>query len=166
MNWTIALAFTFLVELLLSFTWNRAYFRFGIPVYIRRCELVEGKSSDEIAEYLGATSNYSIRSLSDREVAIRERFGILARGGLMHGIILLNPTDGSMRIVGYLDWVVLLFGIALVFIGTWLTLPFLAVLLALYGVAKLRFDKLCVPSNDRNDKGHPVNQRGQARNKY
>lgn len=143
MNWTIALLALFLAELFLSFTWNRYYFRFGIPIYVRKCEIPTERESGEIAKRLKEVGSFSIKSLSDREIGVRERFGILARGGVMHGVILLNPDEGTMKIIGHLDWVVLLFGIALVTLGTWLAFPFFLILLALYGVAKLRFDRLC-----------------------
>lgn len=146
MNWAIALSATFLVELFLSFTWNRRYFRFGIPVYVRHCEIGKGLTSQEITELVSAASSFSIRLIADREIAVREPFGILARGGLMHGIILLSPEGGTMKIIGYLDWIVLLFGVALFFLGSWLAFPFLVIILALYGFAKLRFDKLCANS--------------------
>lgn len=152
MNWTIVLIAMFLAELFLSFTWNRYYFRFGIPIYVRRCEIGVERESDEIAKRLATVSSFSIKSLSDREIGIRERFGVLARGGVMHGVILLDSDEGTMKIIGYLDWVILLFGIALVVLRTWLAFPFLLILLALYGVAKSRFDKLNLTGQAHNKK--------------
>lgn len=143
MNWAIVLIATFFVELLLSFTWNRSYYRFGIPVYVRNCEIGSSVSPQEIVKFVSTASRFSARLIAEREIAVRETFGILARGGLLHGVILLNPEDGTMKVVGYLDWVVLVFGAVLFIVGSWLAFPFLGILLVLYGFAKLRFDKLC-----------------------
>lgn len=123
--------------------WNRNYFRFGVPIYVRLCKIETERSPKDVAEVLNNESSLSIRLISDNEIAVREVFGILARGGVMHGIVLLNPGRDTAKIIGYLDWTVLAFGIALLFLRSWLTLPFLLILVALYGVAKIRFDKLC-----------------------
>lgn len=143
MNWALVLLAIFFVELLLSFTWNRSYFRFGIPVYVRHCGMQNTVSPQEVVKLISASSSFSVRLVADREIAVRETFGILARAGLLHGIILLNPVGGTVKIIGYLDWIVLFFGAVLFIIGSWLAFPFLGILFVLYVFAKLRFDKLC-----------------------
>jgi len=72
----VSLAFT---ELLLSLTWNYAYFFYGIPIFSRRIDIYNRRavlpSPDEMDEkfYSALGQSMAFKALSETDMAFREK---------------------------------------------------------------------------------------------
>ena len=98
-------------ELVLQLTWNKAYFRSGLPLLSIVKQLSPGAASqrDFIALVNRVTRKASARivfhTLSDTELAFRE--GILGGGlspAIMRGLLIFDRSEGKLRLKGYAYW--------------------------------------------------------------
>ena len=147
-------------DVILSWTWNPSYFRFGIPVFRARVDF-QHADQDLVQRLswkfpLGFLPALAFHALSRSEIAFRETFRrprILYGWTYfpsMHGLIRCVPERNSTYLIGYLNlWVLGLIPLGLsVLLGprnsdTVALLIFLSVISVLsYGVQVFRFRKV------------------------
>ena len=107
-----------LIELVLSYRWNRRYFRTGIPVFWCRLpvRLAQVPTPAEL-ELMTETRWFdplSFHSLPGGELAFREMLFVkwLNRGGgvpIMRGLIRQDSAGPFVDVIGFLNWYVLAF---------------------------------------------------------
>lgn len=141
MGW--ALIALFVIDSVLAFTWNKHYFRYGIPIYKKQFEALNLVSEKKMADELKHNGDFFIKPISENELAIRDPFGVLSGSSILHGVLRLNNSKGTVKLIGYVDLTRLLFGVMLILTGSWMAVPYFATLLAFYGSAKAKYDKLC-----------------------
>lgn len=119
----IVLFLVIAIEFFLSLLWVRFYFRFGIPIFYKKlmisekfifsniieCCLNKGNSKD--------INNFTIKSLSANEIAVREESFVISRNATMHGVIKFYPNQRKIIAWGFLNWSLMVFFIALIAIG-------------------------------------------------
>jgi hypothetical protein len=117
-----------ILEIFLSGSWSRVYFRHGIPVYSKDVQCYSITSSTAVADTLaerltrGWGPSQVFHSLSESEVAFREKafeFTFFHYTPIMHGLITVLPRQRTAVVKGFLNWFVVAFGILVV--GTELT---------------------------------------------
>src|SRR5215470_2839266 len=112
---SVCIVFT---DVILSWTWNPSYFRFGIPVFRARVDFRHGDR--DLVNLLspkcrlGFLPAMAFKALSATEIAFREtaeyRFFV---GPWLHyfptirGLIRCGPECNSTYVTGYLNWWVL-----------------------------------------------------------
>ena len=118
----VALVVLALIELVLSGSFSRPYFRFGIPIFIVRLPARE-RGLPDFEERLesefssGLTPPLVFRRFSPTEVGFRERaFGwrVFSYTPVMHGLIRLAPSEGTVYVIGWLNWFTAAFVAALI----------------------------------------------------
>ncbi|MEA2163690.1 MAG: hypothetical protein QOK37_1817 [Thermoanaerobaculia bacterium] len=136
-----------IVEIMFSWKWNASYFRFGIPIFVRRIERAGGVASISIEPLAISTKTaaappLAFRLLDADLVAFRERMF----GGyipIMRGVIKSKPEEPFVVVAGLLNWSVVVLAIVLVaFLGRGVAnvAPyFLGLLAVLYLIQGVRF---------------------------
>jgi hypothetical protein len=146
-----------IVEILLAETWNALYFRWGIPVYIRRIkcqgrlDMIPYDHVIETAIPKDGWTDFLVRKLDNRDFAFREKL-LELRGSrwrytpIMHGVLRFDPLINEVTATGYLNWFPLvLIGIAVfAFVPHMIFVPLLlgSFMFLLFWVQRRRFDKV------------------------
>jgi hypothetical protein len=98
-------------EVILSMTWNRVYFTFGIPIFIRRIDRPRGLddvSLDELPRSAATVAGapFVFRRLPSGAIAFREKLfgGMLHYAPLMRGVIRHNAGEASVVVTGLINW--------------------------------------------------------------
>jgi hypothetical protein len=152
-----------IAESLLSVTWNPLYFRWGIPIYVRKikrqnyADIIPRAHDIEAAIPKGGRwTDFLVCNLDSREFAFREKLWEYSKSGLryspvMRGVLRFDPVMNQVTVIGHLNWfLALLVLIALVaFAPQEDKVFFLFVLLFLGGymfsffwIQRSRFDKV------------------------
>jgi hypothetical protein len=108
------------VELILSVTWNRFYFSVGLPIFIRRMPVVARRIAPLDIDIMKTELPVLLfKEMGTNLYAFRERFFQLYMGrsgltGAMHGIVVLDQTGRQVVVKVFFPWyhVVLLPGLA------------------------------------------------------
>lgn len=113
-----------IVETILSSTWNRAYFSYGIPIFSYEPALrnpLPTKIDSKKLEYSQQPKYFvalKVHRFSDKLFGVREAawggFGAISYTPIMHGKIEIRD-NGQLRITGLVNWFTVFFTI--VFIG-------------------------------------------------
>lgn len=107
-----------LLESILLLSWNSIYFRFGIPIYVKRIPFFGSLNKPFDVQYLGENfkgvyvPTMFFRELSSQECAFREKlwnFRIFSYIPVMRGLIKGDEEKKSLFIVGYINWYVVFF---------------------------------------------------------
>ncbi len=114
-----------IVEIYLSGSWIPVYFQNGIPLFRKTFSHLSELNTEIIANILSEESKpgclaptMCFRRLNSNEIAFRERlfnFTLFSYTPVMHGIIRFNHSPNTVSMIGYANWVPLLF--TLVFVG-------------------------------------------------
>ena len=140
-------------ELVLWATWNRYYFAYGIPLFIKRVECLLAPSADEVMAGLHASfRNRLFPSLAFKKIgvgrwAFREvllQFTLFTYTSIMRGTLVHDAAASRISIIGWLMvWPVLLAGGFLFLVpGAAEFLIVAAVVFLLYVVQWSRFRKV------------------------
>lgn len=142
-------------ELFLSSTWNRSYFRNGIPIFRRSYDAIPGRlqipSVAELEAALKSRYSHSIvfRQLDSREYAFREKafeFTLFHATPVMHGLLRWDSDSGKVSVVGYANWFML--GFTLLWFSmmtprfSFFMVFFILAVGLLYFIQAKRFDKV------------------------
>ncbi len=96
------------LEFVLSITWSRFYFRFGIPIFRTRVGVNKEFSFSEALSQRGELADtFSAKQISSNEIAIRERFLVLSRSATLHGLIRLSPGRDELVAWAFINWTLL-----------------------------------------------------------
>ncbi len=108
-----------ILELILSATWNRAYFTIGLPIFIRRVpvtvfsfalldtEVLESEFSSTFF-----SNSLAFKELDDGIYAFRSRLFEISwfrrqSASLMHGLLILDQTRQEVIVKGYANWLII-----------------------------------------------------------
>lgn len=100
----------FIIELYLSATWGKQYFKSGLVLYARKIRLNPHTafSAQRVTEMLAmspALKGFEFRAFNDFECAFREVFQFTKRYfPLMHGLIEIDLPNSEIRMTGRSDW--------------------------------------------------------------
>lgn len=155
------------LDFLLAARWNNLYFRFGLPIFVRRIERPQGILDLSLTELesssaTAAAAPLSFHRLSPTTVAFREKVfgGIMHYVPIMHGVIRYDPAEGVVRVIGILKWFVLVFVISLVaLLGRRFTeiMPvMLAVLGIVYFIQAIRYNRVASKLRNASEKERQV----------
>lgn len=106
-------------EELLASRWTPFYFRYGLPIFARRYELVGTYNLSAFVQSLlgtqGKHSPVSYRLLNAEECLFREQQASRSgrRNWSVHGRIRARPLEGELYVQGYLDWSLVIFVLTL-----------------------------------------------------
>lgn len=109
-----------LLESILLLSWIRLYFRFGIPIYVKRIPFFGSLDEPFDAQYLGENfkgvyvPTIFFRRMNSKECAFREKlwnFRIFSYIPVMRGLIKGDEENNSLCIIGYVNWYVVFFSI-------------------------------------------------------
>jgi hypothetical protein len=115
----LLLVLVLIIEMALSVNWNRIYFTFGLPIFIRWVPVSAFRltplDTDLLASEFPAslTSNHlEFKKLDDQTYAFRA--SLFESGGnqnlrlsIMHGILILDQTQREVTVKGFVNWVVI-----------------------------------------------------------
>jgi hypothetical protein len=115
MNWMVlsfaAVLAIAIAELILSWKWNRSYFSFGIPIFLRRVERPSGLAGVDLDELpkscaTAAGAPMVFHRLGTDRIAFREKpfGGLIHYSALMRGVIRHQPEESSVVVVGLMQW--------------------------------------------------------------
>ncbi|MBV8544545.1 MAG: hypothetical protein JO093_11305 [Acidobacteria bacterium] len=136
-----------ILEIIISWRWTPSYFRFGIPIFIRRMERAGGAAGVSIAplEKSSTTATgppFAFRQLSPDLIAFRER-GFNGYVPLMRGAIMSKVEEPFVVVAGFVNWSAIVVAIVLLAFlrrGVADVAPyFLGVLAILYLIQGVRF---------------------------
>ncbi|HUR80537.1 MAG TPA: hypothetical protein VM733_07210 [Thermoanaerobaculia bacterium] len=104
-------------EMILAARWTRAYFAYGIPIFVRRVPRPQGIADLSLDELQASTATAAgapllFRRLGPDLIAFREQMlsgGVLHYAPIMHGSIRHDAMEGAVRVVGVLNWFVTAF---------------------------------------------------------
>jgi len=105
-----------LADFILTRRWNRAYFTYGIPIFVRRIPKPAG-IADLSLEELETSSRTAggapllFHRLDPNVIAFRDQVfgGTVHYVPIMHGVIRYDATEGVVRVTGLLNWFVIAF---------------------------------------------------------
>ena len=125
MNLFLMLVLIYLFEALFSVRLRAFYFRYGVPLYKKTIVVNRSPALDEesIAQIIKPTSlvpAFKFRSLSDHEVAFREKmvgFFLFSYTPVVHGLIKVDPSQNSITLTGLANWFSNMFVLCCVFVG-------------------------------------------------
>ena len=144
-----------LLESILLISWNRIYFRFGIPIYVKRIPFYGSLNEPFDAEFLEKKfqgvymPNMFFRKISSKECVFREKlwnFRISSYIPVMRGLIKGDEENNSLCIIGYINWYVVFFAIFALFSAilssspSWT--PLLALAILFYFIQANRFKNI------------------------
>lgn len=105
------IALAAIVDIVLTIRWNRTYYTFGIPAFMRRIEKPEGLAGvalDELetSSKTAAGAPLAFHRFAPDIIAFRDRVfgGTMHYIPIMHGVIRYDPAEGVVRVVGLLNW--------------------------------------------------------------
>ena len=110
------LGVSWLVDTILSATWNKAYFTFGIPIFVKRIPVALQHSNIPSVRQLEArfystwTSSLVFKEIDLHTYGFREKFFEfrLARHlAIMHGILVFDRNNGEVVVKGFVNWFIL-----------------------------------------------------------
>jgi hypothetical protein len=107
-----------ILEIMVSWRWTPSYFRFGIPIFIRRMERAGGVASVSI-EPLEKSSRsatgppFTFRQLGPDLIAFRER-GLNGYVPLMRGVITSKVEEPFVVVAGLVNWSAVVIAIVLI----------------------------------------------------
>jgi hypothetical protein len=136
-----------ILEIIASWKWTPSYFRFGIPIFIRRIERAGGVAgvSIEPLEKSSKTATapaFVFRQLGPDLIAFRER-GFNGYVPLMRGAIMARVEEPFVVVAGFVNWTALVVAIVLIaFLGRnvrYVGPYFLGVIAILYFIQGMRF---------------------------
>lgn len=104
-----------LLEIFLSYAWERTYFRYGFPLFWRRHKVTTARRWPSAAELENETRvklkpPLQFRQIGYHEYAFREKafeFTLASAAPVMHGFIKWDPRTGSFTVVGLANWYIL-----------------------------------------------------------
>jgi hypothetical protein len=144
-----------LIESILLLSWNRIYFRFGIPIFVKRIPFFGSLDEPFDAQYLEDNfegvyvPNIFFRKISSKECAFREKlwnFRIFSYIPVMRGLIRGDEGKKSLCIIGYVNWYVVIFTLyilgsaAFYSFASWT--PMLILVALFYVTQAIRFKKV------------------------
>ena len=109
-----------IVEIILSGTWNRFYFTFGVPIFFTRVPYAAPALDDRVISLLNSTFRSRVAPslvftrLGPSECAFREKFiqlKLFAYTPIMHGAIVHDMTRSEASVVGRLNWFPVVFAV-------------------------------------------------------
>jgi len=104
-----------IVEELLASRWTPFYFRYGLPIFARRYDVVGTYNLSAFVQSLlgtqGKHSPVSYRLLNEEECLFREQQASRSgrRNWSVHGRIRDRTLEGELHVQGYLDWSLVIF---------------------------------------------------------
>jgi hypothetical protein len=106
-----------ILEIIASWRWTPSYFRFGIPIFIRRMERAGGVAGVSIAllEKSSTTATappFAFRQLGPDLIAFRER-GFNGYVPLMRGAIMSRVEEPFVVVAGFVNWSAIVVAIVL-----------------------------------------------------
>ena len=152
MTGLVVFAAIVIAEVALSWTWNRFYFTFGLPIFSRRIDgrrEIDDALLDEVKRKsaTAAAAPFAFRRMGPDAIAFRE-----SGGGLMHytpimrGLIRHDPSEPGVKVLGYMNWFVIAAAIILTVVlrrGIKDVWPyFVGWLVLMYFVQFVRFNRL------------------------
>ena len=125
MNLLIILILIYLFESLFSVGLRAFYFRFGIPLYkkkiiVDRSPLLDEESIAQVIKPTRLVPAFKFRSLSDHEVAFREKmigFYLFSYTPIVHGLIKVDFSQNSIMLTGVANWFSNIFVLCCVLVG-------------------------------------------------
>lgn len=107
----LAIAAVFVAEVVLSMTWNRWYFTFGVPIFIRRIDRPRGLADVSLEELEKSSATAAgaplvFRRLDERAIAFREKpfGGLLHYAPLMRGVMRAPEAEAAIVVMGLMNW--------------------------------------------------------------
>jgi hypothetical protein len=111
-----------IVEYVLSWKWNRSYFTFGLPIFLRRVERRNGLAGLDLEQLqkrcaTAAGAPMMFQPLGPDLIAFREKpmGGLVHYMPLMRGVIRHRPEESSVVVAGLVQW----YFVALAVILSW-----------------------------------------------
>jgi hypothetical protein len=106
-----------MLEIIVSWRWTPSYFRFGIPIFIRRIERAGGVAAIAIQplEKSSTTATappFGFRQLGPDLIAFRER-GFNGYVPLMRGVIMSRVEEPFVVVAGFVNWSAIVIAIVL-----------------------------------------------------
>jgi len=141
-----------ITEIVMSAMWKRAYFAFGVPVFVRRaekCRRLDDIPLEEVRRKsaTAAAPPLAFKRLDPELIAFREGgIGAMHYAPIMRGTIRPDGAQPCVKVVAYLNWSVLVLAIVLIaFLGRNVVLIapyFLGALALLYFIQAVRFNRV------------------------
>ncbi|HEV7767392.1 MAG TPA: hypothetical protein VGQ76_20495 [Thermoanaerobaculia bacterium] len=148
-----ALLVLLILESILAIRWNRAYYTYGLPIYVRRIERPRGLADVDLETLVKGSATVAgaqmvFQRLSPDLIAFRER----VFGGLMHytpimsGVIVHRTEESAVVVVGRVKWFVVAFVVTFV---VWMGKDFIDIapfivgaLAVIYLIQAVRFSRV------------------------
>jgi hypothetical protein len=114
-----------IVEAVLAIRWNRAYYTYGLPIYVRRVERPQGLADVDLEALVKGSATAAgtpmvFQRLGPDLIAFRERVfgGLLHYTPIMSGAICHRPEESAVVVVGRVKWfIIALVGALAVWVG-------------------------------------------------
>jgi len=109
------LVIAFALDVILSWSWQSAYFRYGLPLFWQTRHVVTSKQLVDCVPFLEKRLRHDIspviefQAIGQNEYAFREK--VFSSGGLrylhiMHGYLHLEPDTQQLTVIGHAKWFV------------------------------------------------------------
>ena len=113
-------------EIYLSATWNRFYFRYGLPIFWRTFHKAPGYHNLPSVDQLQQASksrlfdSIAFKQIGSNEFAFREKFfsfSIFQATPVMHGLLSFDTYTGEVRIIGHINWFIVSMSLLMAFLA-------------------------------------------------
>jgi hypothetical protein len=110
----VVVAAMIIVEILLSWKWNRAWFTTGLPIFLKRVDTTRGLD-DLSFEHLQKSTNTAagapleFKRVAPDAIAVRDKpfAGLLHASPVMRGVIRRRDGEAAIVVAGLVNWSVL-----------------------------------------------------------
>jgi hypothetical protein len=121
----VILVAVLIVEAVLAIRWNRAYYTYGLPIYVRRVERPQGLADVDLEALVKGSATAAgtpmvFQRLRPDLIAFREKIfgGLIHYTPIMSGAICHRPEESAVVVVGRVRWFVIAFvGVFAVWLG-------------------------------------------------
>jgi len=110
---------TAIAEIIMSGRWLPFYFRNGIPLYLKSFQVMEPPtlSADDLSRKFssGIAAPIIFHRIRNDEIGFREKafsFRLFNYTPIMHGLIHVDQSKYTVKMVGYANWTTIIFPIA------------------------------------------------------
>jgi hypothetical protein len=128
-------------DVVLTTRWNRAYYTFGVPIFIRRVHKPGGIGDlplDDLEKALATAAGPPLlfRRLDNNVIAFREKVfgGVMHYIPIMHGVIRYDAAEGVARVTGIVNWFVIAFIACFAFLLGRSFFELLPIIAGVYGI--------------------------------
>lgn len=105
-----------ILESILAIRWNRAYYTYGLPIYVRRVERPRGLADVDLETLVKGSATVAgaqlmFYRLGPDRIAFREKVfgGFIHYTPIMSGVIVHRTEESAVVVVGRVKWFMLAF---------------------------------------------------------